>query len=367
VSATRAKPEPGTRGWTVREARPQDEAVQAAIFNTCFRKDKDARTFAWKYRDNPDGPAIGRVACDAEGRVVGSYSYVPRHFLRDGAPVTLMQASDAMTVPDWQGRGIFTGLDDVVAQAAGEAGFPLCFAYSGRLSLKGFLGNGWQLIGHAPLWRRSFRSRRALLRRGRVGPLLLPASPLLDLVAGLRDRARLALPGGDAALVRLQRFDERVDKLFAACAPRTGLVGVRSARWLNWRYVDTPSRRQECWGLLRGDELRGYVVAELQEGNAFLADHLAADEEARAALLLGFTALARERGQEEASALLFAHHPAVQALGALGYRRGRTDREFRDIFPFIVRRCRADAPETDLQMTRWHLADGDRDAEHLSP
>jgi hypothetical protein len=357
----------GAAGWTVREAVPADEPAQAAIFNTCFRKDKDATTFEWKYRDNPDGPAIGRVAIDAEGRVVGSYSYVPRRFLRDGQPVALMQASDAMTLPEWQGRGIFTGLDDVVAQAAGAAGYPLCFAYSGRLSLKGFLRNGWQLIGHAPLWRRSFQSRRALLRKGRVGPLLLPAAPVLDLVAGLRDRARLALPGGEAGLQRLARFDERVDRLFQRCAPRTGLVGVRSAAWLNWRYVDTPGRRQECWGLLRGDELLGYVVAELQGGNAFLADHLAADEPARAALMLGFTALARERGQEEASALLFDHNPAVQPLVGLGYRRGRTNREFRDIFPFIVRRCRADASETDLQMTRWHLADGDRDAEHLSP
>src|SRR5437870_2800762 len=99
-------------GWTVRAAGPGDEAAQAALFNTCFRKDKDAATFAWKYRGNPDGPAIGRVACDGEGRVVGGYSYMPRRFLRDGRPVALMQASDAMTLPEWQGRGIFTGLDD---------------------------------------------------------------------------------------------------------------------------------------------------------------------------------------------------------------------------------------------------------------
>src|SRR5262249_50848252 len=157
------------------------------------------------------------------------------------------------------------------------------------------------------------------------------------------------------------RFDERVDRLFTACAPRTGLVGVRSAAWLNWRYVDNPTRRQECFALLAGDELRGYVVAELVQGNAFLVDHLAADEECRAALLAAFTALARGRGMEEASALLFAHNPAVPALAALGYRRARTNREFRDIFPFIVRVCRDDAPESDLQMTRWHLADGDRD------
>ncbi len=356
-----------TEGVTVRPAVPADEAAQAAIFNTCFRKDKDAGTFAWKYRSNPDGPAIGRVACDAAGRVVGSYSYVPRRFLRDGRPALLMQASDAMTLPEWQGRGIFTGLDDLVAAAAGAAGSPLAYAYSGRLSLKGFLRNGWRLIGHAPLWRRSFRSRRALRRRGRIAPLLLPAAPVLDVVLGWRDRRSLALAGGEAALERLPRFDERVDRLFARCAPATGLVGVRSAAWLNWRYVDTPGRRQESFALVSGGELAGYVVAELRDGNAWLVDHLAADDASRATLLAAFTALARGRGMEEASALLFSHSPAVPALAALGFRRGRTDTEFRDIFPFIVRRCRDDASEDDLRMERWHLADGDRDAEHMAP
>jgi hypothetical protein len=355
------------RPYTVRAATPADLPAQAALFNVCFRKAKDDRTFAWKYLENPDGPAISRVACDERGAVVGGYSYVPRRFLRDGAPVVLMQASDAMTLPEWQGQGIFTGLDDVVCAAAGAAGFPLVWAYSGRLSLKGFLRNGWRHIGDAPLWRRRYRNRRALARLGRAGPVLALAAPVLDVLLGWRDRARLGARAGAPELARLSRFDARADALFAACAPRTGLVGVRSAAWLNWRYVDTPGRRQECFGLSGTDgALRGWVVAELRDGNAFLVDHLAADEAARAALLLAFTALARARGMEEASALLFDHHPAACVLPALGWEPPSHDRPFRDIFPFIVRACRADTDPADFQMTRWHLGDGDRDAEHMS-
>jgi hypothetical protein len=291
---------------------------------------------------------------------------MPRRFLRDGEPVTLMQASDAMTDPDWRGQGIFTGLDEIVCAAAGAAGASLAWAYSGRLSLKGFQRNGWRIIGHAPLYRRRYRARRALLRAGRLGPVLARAAPLLDVVSGARDRARLPL-GRAADLVRLPRFDARVDALFDACAPRRGLVGVRGATWLNWRYVDTPTGRQECYGLLRGDALAGYLVAECVDGNAYLVDHLAADEEARAALLLAFTALGRERGMAEASALLFEHHPAVPHLRRLGWRAPGKRRPFRDIFPYIVRACRTDAAGQDFEMTRWHLADGDRDAEHMSP
>src|SRR5262249_27052859 len=158
---------------------------------------------------------------------------------------------------------------------------------------------------------------------GRAGPLLLPAAVLLDVVQGWRDRRLLALPDGPASLQRLQRFDERVDRLFTACAPRTGLVGVRSAAWLNWRYVDNPTGLQECHATRRGEQVLGYVAAGLQQGTPFLVDPLAADEPSRAALLAAFTALAHGRGMEEASALLFAHDPAVPALAGLGYRRPR--------------------------------------------
>jgi len=358
------------RAFSVRAARPDDLPAQAHLFNVCFRKSKDDTTFDWKYLRNPDGPAISRVACDESGAVVGGYSYVPRRFLHDGRPVLVMQASDAMTLPEWQGQGIFTGLDNLVCAAAGEAGFPAVWAYSGRLSLKGFLRNGWRHVGDAPLLRRRFRSRRSLLRLGRAGPAAAMFAPLLDVGLGWRDRAllkRSAAAGGPYELVRLARFDERVDRLFEACAPASGFVGVRSAAWLNWRYVDTPSRRQECLGLFAPDgTLRGYLVAEFQAGNAFLVDHLAADEAARATLLLAFTLAARARGMEEASALLFDHDPASAALLRIGWERPSRDRPFRDIFPFIVRACRTDAPADVFRVDRWHLSDGDRDAEHMS-
>ncbi len=352
-----------SRPFAVRRAVPADRAEQARLFNLCFGKDKGPDTFAWKYERNPDGAAISLLACDEDGRVVGGYSYMPRRFLRDGRPVVLWQASDAMTEPAWRGRGIFTGLDDEAAACAGQMGSDWAFAYSGRQSLKGFLRNGWVQLGHAPLYRLLLRSRRALGRLGRAGRLATLAAPLGDLLlAGRRER----LAAGAATLAPLPRFDASVDALFEAAAPRVGLVGVRDARWLNWRYVDTPSRRQECWALRRDGALAGYLVTEIRDGLAHLVDHCAADEAARAALLAGFCGLAAARGCDEATALLFAHHPAVPHLRALGYRPPRGTKPFRDIFPYIVRACRADAPAADRALSRWHLADGDRDAEHVS-
>ena len=356
------------RLWTARPATSDDREDQRRLFNTCFRKQKSVDTFLWKYERNPDGPAISRVACAPDGQVVGSYSYVPRRFRRDGESVVLCQASDAMTDPAWQGKGIFTGLDDVVCAAAGEAGSAWAYAYSGRLSLKGFLRNGWQCLGHAPVFRYRFRSERSLRRLGRIGPLAARLAPLVDLSLGGRARARFGASDGSGTeeLVRLDRFDQRVDALFDAVCPPTGLVGERHADWLNWRYVDNPTGRQECFALLRGEELAGYLVAEFVDGNAYLVDHLAAGPDDLATLLRAFTTLAWTREMEEATAMHFDHHPAVPLLLQLGYERPRGRKPFRDVFPWIVRACREDAPGADLALDRWHVSDGDRDAEHMS-
>ncbi len=371
------------RPWTWREAGAADREDQCRLFNACFRKDKQVDTFDWKYAKNPHGPAISRVAVDGRGKVVGAYSYVPRRFRRDGQPLLLMQASDAMVAPEARRQGIFTGLDDIVCEAAGEMGIPWVFAYSGRLSYTGFLGNGWEDIGQASVFRYGYRSERGLRRLGRVAPLAAQLAPLLDGWRFRRDRKRFE--AWHSPLTRVARFDgvvgltESVDELCEAAMPCQGLVGERDAAWLNWRYVDTPSGRQECYvlpapgeavsaaaGGARAARLDGLLVVEFHGGNAFLVDHVARDEAARRELLLAFTAMGHARGMLEATALCFLHHPAAATLRELGWPEPSGSKLFRDRFPFIVRACRKDARPEDGDISRWHLADGDRDAEHLS-
>jgi hypothetical protein len=355
------------RTWTWREAGPADREAQCRLFNTCFRKNKQVDTFVWKYEQNPHGPAVSRVALDGSGRVVGAYSYVPRRFRRDGKRIVLMQASDAMVDPDARRQGIFTGLDDVVSEASAALGIPWAFAYSGRLSYNGFLGNGWKDIGKASVYRYRYRSERGLRRMGRIGSLAACAAPLLDLNWSRRDRRRF--DSQPSRLIRMERFERSVDELCEAAIPARGLFGERDAEWLNWRYVDSPSSRQECYilpGQASGELLDGYLVVEFHAGHAFLVDHQARSATARHELLRSFSAMAYQRGVHEATALLFDHNPAAKTLLDLGWQRPEPIKLFRDMFPFIVRACRSDAGPEDEEIGRWHLADGDRDAELMS-
>jgi hypothetical protein len=278
-----------------------------------------------------------------------------------------MQASDAMVDPDARRQGIFTGLDDVVSEASAALGIPWAFAYSGRLSYNGFLGNGWKDIGKASVYRYRYRSERGLRRMGRIGSLAACAAPLLDLNWSRRDRRRF--DSQPSRLIRMERFERSVDELCEAAIPARGLFGERDAEWLNWRYVDSPSSRQECYilpGQASGELLDGYLVVEFHAGHAFLVDHLARSATARHELLRSFSAMAYQRGVHEATALLFDHNPAAKTLLDLGWQRPEPIKLFRDMFPFIVRACRSDAGPEDEEIGRWHLADGDRDAEHMS-
>jgi hypothetical protein len=297
--------------------------------------------------------------------VVGGYSYVPRRFRRDGVPLVLMQASDAMTVPEWQGRGIFTGLDDLVCAEAGGRACPGPSPTAGASRSRGFLRNGWQLIGHAPVWRLRFRSRRSLgARAAGAGCWAAGAG------AGRAPRlgARRRLPAGAAAQVeRLARFEAEADELSAACVPARGLFGERRrgvAQLALRRQPHAPA------GVLRaaaagapGRLAGGGVRAEATPSSWTT---WRATRQARARALAAFAALARERGMEEATALLFEHHPACRAGGA-GLRPPSFAPQGLPGYVSLHRAgLPADSPQEDLAIDRWHLADGDRDAEHMS-
>ncbi|MEX0827501.1 MAG: hypothetical protein WD005_00965, partial [Haliea sp.] len=55
-------------------------------------------------------------------------------------------------------------------------------------------------------------------------------------------------------------FDERFDRLFEASAPTSGIVGVRDARYLNWRYRDNPLYESHVLMSEQGGRLQGYLV-----------------------------------------------------------------------------------------------------------
>jgi GNAT superfamily N-acetyltransferase len=358
-----------TGGLTVRTAGKADAERLIGLFNEAFRKAKDARTAHWKYFDSPHGVSTTLLAEGPRGEPAGAYSYVYRRFTYRGAPVEIAQASDAMVSPSFRKRGIFTGLDDECAETAGRRGVPACFATAGRQSHHGFLKNGWREIGPYRTWIALFDTRRSLARRfGGASALLAPFVAVGLAVGGKRPRLEL----GGHAVLPTPRFDDRFTALFEATKARLPLVGVRDAAWLNWRYVDTPTRKHRAFAILRGDALVGYVVTEDGEKNGYVVDLLGQDEAAEDAALRAGLADLRARGLP----LAYVQAPRCPPLERLFARNGLFPhpkrQPFRFVTPFIVRtfptppHVRVPGQKVLLDPASWYILDGDRDVEHMS-
>jgi hypothetical protein len=87
---------------------------------------------------------------------------------------------------------------------------------------------------------------------------------------------------GNGSVVRLESFDDRVDALCErARRPERAMV-VRDRRYLNWRYCQRPDANYLLFGLERGAELAGFLVARVDQRDGmqwgYLVDFLAADD-----------------------------------------------------------------------------------------
>jgi hypothetical protein len=352
--------DPAALGWRARDARPADRGSLVKVFNEAFHRHDEVSLLDWRYDRNPHGSAWTVVAADGADAPVGSYSFVPRRYVVNGAETLVMQASDAMVFPNWQRKGIFRGLDSILCERAAKAGISFGFAFCGRRSQKGFLDNGWLAIAKYRQWTRVLRVGAAAFEARRTdGRLRRALVPLEALRARSKDRAlRAALEGFEDSPV--ERFDGAIARL---PNPNYRIVGIRDAPYLDWRMLETPRRTHRPFLLRRRGEIVGFYDVECSPaGRGYLLDARGADLACERAALAGAIERLRAVGAGTVQTTVLESSFLDAHVRDLGFEAPAE----RDILPFIVRVFRSDAAsEAALDPKSWYVLDADRDAEGM--
>lgn len=155
-------------GLELRPVEHDDAAMLVELFATGLAP-VTPEYFDWKYERNPCGNAIAFVA-DAGDRLVASYGLIPEPWSVDGEITLVHQAVDAVTHPDFRGRGISVELAlRTYAAARREPQSLALVATPGPASRGAFLGPlGWtvarelEFIGVPSLRLRGVRTPRDL-------------------------------------------------------------------------------------------------------------------------------------------------------------------------------------------------------------
>jgi GNAT superfamily N-acetyltransferase len=332
---------------TVRYA-PEHRARLVALLERVGTTQLSDEEFAWWFERNPAGEGIVSLGLDGD-EVVGVAAMSFFQTMLDGTEARLAIPVNVATDPRYRGRGVFSALERANEEAAAEAGSPLTVTFPNATSYPIFVSRlGWTSLPKLRLWARPLRAaaivRYVLGRPGERGGLQAP------------DTAARTSHGLEVR--RLESFGPETDALGRRAATGYGSHFVRDARYLEWRYLDSP-RDYRCVGAYRGNELAGVAVVghTFKHGVSagFLADLVAAPDDAQSVRALVSRAAEEVRGGADALVLLPPRSRAHRrALVRSGF--APTNKQLR----FIGKPLR-DGASLDERPEAWHFTLGDFD------
>jgi GNAT superfamily N-acetyltransferase len=304
--------------------------------------------FTWWFDRNPGGEGIVSLAVD-EGEVVGVAAMSFFKTRLNGVERRLAIPVNVATDARYRGQGVFSTMEEQNEEAAAASGSPLTVTFPNAKSYPIFVRRlGWIDLPRLRLWARPLRVggvvRYVLGREGEHGGM------------HVADAGERTLHG--LAVRPISRFAESMDALGARAAAGYGSHFSRDADYFNWRYLDSP-RDYRCFGAYRAGELVGAAVVghTFKHGVSagFLADLVAAPDEAVAVRALVARAVEEVKGRADALVLLPPPAPAQRrALVRAGF--APTSKKLR----FIGKTLHEDA-RLDEDADAWHFTLGDFD------
>ena len=346
--------------FEIREAST-DETLQdcLAIFNATRSQESFSERFEWLYRKNPDGDAVvWTIRQDETDLTVGFTAALPRRVLVNGIVRTCWIGSDFSVLPRYRTLGLAVKLRRAAKDAidAGRADF--LYAHP----------NDRMAVIHKRVGHCQVGSMVRLAKPLKTGPYIadLTSSPRLGNLAGvvldpirrLTDRAAGSEKRYTVRHETAARFDERFDRLFAEeTRNHQGVVVIRDALHLNWRYAENPLYDTHLLTLNEQGRLAGYALYVMDGNTVNVKDVFPMDNgEVSTSLLTALVRTGYQQGWQSISVTTLGTSPLLSRLEELGFRRRA---ETSSMFAY----CRAERPWSDTvtDATQWLLNAGDRD------
>ncbi len=315
--------------YRFRRAGEKDLPEIAALFARSNYGMKKLEWLTWKYLENPDGTALIYVAEDAEGRIICVNNRLPRRFRskRTGEFVTF-QNLDLFTAPEHRRKGVFAR---VGALAKSERDYFL-IGFPNELSRK-----VTELDHIIPLYDWVFPVAWPSAGARTAPGFLVPLAAVLGKMYALFWLGPLPK---DLVMKPVTSFERDFE------IDSDMIQGVRSAAYLNWRFIKNPIHRYSAFEFIDKNESIGYCVYALSKSGGADVFDLVCTKRQRACIRL------------------LAEHCRAHNVPHLNFR-GANLKLWR--FGFFCRRSSEDCLVTDIPNGprvpegRWLITLADRD------
>jgi hypothetical protein len=331
--------------------RDREELIEFLRENLTDRSD-EAR-FEWLYLQNPNGAARAWMAVDdATKRIVGVAGAFPRNILLNGETRRAYVLGDFCIAPEFRSLGPAVSLQRACFNELSAEGDPVCVDFPSQTMIGIYRRLGIAPVGTIVRYVKLLRvddkvsaifSHRAVAGAiSRMGNLALRSRDLLQttdsgLEIGPHERV----------------FDDQFTNLTLRAVLSFQAYGLRSADYLNWRYLRNPLGKYSVITARRDRELVGYAVITACGMEWRLTDLFSPDDAAVSSLLAYVLRSARESRMKKLTALTMAAGPFSAHLRSAGFYP-------REGHPVIL--YGHSNGSTAVQPTNWFLMEGDRES-----
>jgi len=215
------------------------------------------------------------VAMD-KGRIVGARPFMFVEMWLGEEKIKAAQHVDTMVHPEYQGKGLFNIMGQYSLEYLKENGYALSYGFSNTLSRRGFLKQGYRVIGPLDFMFKVLRSRNMMLRYLKNELLGSLAGTCFDRVFVKKPKALSGLPDTFNFITADQYIIEEL-KDVDALRDRKAINLVRNEKFLRWRYDTHPHFKYKYIVLKRKEELVGYAVISARKEGSGLTHGLILD------------------------------------------------------------------------------------------
>lgn len=308
--------------WIRRADLLRDRRPLIDFFRQFLTPNSDDRRFDWLYLQNLHGPARVWLAEERDaGEIIGAAAAFPRRFSFRGEECMGFILGDFCLHPRYRSLGPAVQLQRACLEQVASKGDSIVLDFPSEGMLAVYKRLRLELQGRMIRLAKPLRTDRKVAEIVKSRMIARGISAVGNTMLGWRDQwpssqlsAELALHQGPC---------EEEFSMLAAKIPIEGtLCTVRTAAYLNWRFLAHPSAGFEILTARRDGILVGYLIFAQDRGDGRIADLMGInDTDLLRSLIARAVQLLRERGVMTVSAAIAASHPLVHLFETMGFHR----------------------------------------------
>jgi GNAT superfamily N-acetyltransferase len=359
-------------GWVSTRYSPDDSQDCLGLLHEIWGDSEPAAPayHDWQWHRSPAGSAIAALAREVEtGRLIGQVVTIPINVRLWGKVRPAGLSLKLAVAPGYEDRGIFVALLRDVCALSAEKGIAFTYAFPDRLSYSTLVNEAaFTDVGSVPLLVRPLNPERLALKTTHSRVLGKATSIARRIWHTHEPAPRQEGPPG-LQIAEVGSFDDSFALFWDRVRHRFPVMVARDPAYLNWRFVEVPTREYKIFTAKSDDQMRGFAilrVAPLGEFSAGLIVDLVveASAEGRAAgrlLIDQAYSYSKDHDLDLVASLALRHTDEFRLLRSRGFR---VCPKFLQPQPFRLVVCCHDqeASSVAYDLRNWFLTMGDYEA-----